>query len=212
MKAIIHVRRTLRSLTRASFAVAFALIAFLPGRTVLAANVPRSGASDAVVSYAQQQAQANGLDPAIFVRQIAEESGFNPTAYNAGSGAAGIAQITPAGHPDVNPWDPYASIAYAAQLDASYLSQFGRYDLMLAAYNAGPAVVAVCGCVPPYAQTQTYVRDILGSGSMPATTPTGASAGPSLQGTVATAPGGAAVSQSQSVEVQRTPFRRGIRS
>ena len=41
------------------------------------------------------------------------------------------------------------------------LAQFGAVPLALAAYNAGPAPVAACDCVPPYAETQAYVARIL---------------------------------------------------
>ena len=42
------------------------------------------------------------------------------------------------------------------------LRQFGAVPLALAAYNAGPAPVSRCGCVPPFPETQAYVADILG--------------------------------------------------
>jgi soluble lytic murein transglycosylase-like protein len=42
------------------------------------------------------------------------------------------------------------------------LRQFGSVPLALAAYNAGPAPVSRCGCVPPFPETQAYVADILG--------------------------------------------------
>ena len=41
------------------------------------------------------------------------------------------------------------------------LRQFGAPELALAAYNAGPAPVAACGCVPAYPETQAYVARIL---------------------------------------------------
>ena len=41
------------------------------------------------------------------------------------------------------------------------LRQFGAVPLALAAYNAGPAPVAACGCVPDYPETQAYVARIL---------------------------------------------------
>ena len=41
------------------------------------------------------------------------------------------------------------------------LAQFGSIPLALAAYNAGPAPVAACGCVPAYPETQAYVARIL---------------------------------------------------
>lgn len=42
------------------------------------------------------------------------------------------------------------------------LRQFGSVPLTLAAYNAGPARVRACGCVPDIPETQAYVADILG--------------------------------------------------
>jgi hypothetical protein len=42
------------------------------------------------------------------------------------------------------------------------LRAFGSVPLALAAYNAGPTRVRACGCVPPIAETQSYVADILG--------------------------------------------------
>ncbi len=42
------------------------------------------------------------------------------------------------------------------------LRQFGSVSLALAAYNAGPAPVAACMCVPPYSETRGYVARILG--------------------------------------------------
>jgi soluble lytic murein transglycosylase-like protein len=42
------------------------------------------------------------------------------------------------------------------------LRAFGSVPLALAAYNAGPAPVRACGCVPPIPETQAYVAQILG--------------------------------------------------
>jgi soluble lytic murein transglycosylase-like protein len=42
------------------------------------------------------------------------------------------------------------------------LRQFDSVPLALAAYNAGPAPVAACGCIPDYPETQAYVARILG--------------------------------------------------
>lgn len=111
--------------------------------------------------YARQAAERHGIDPEIFVRQITQESGWNPRALSP-AGAAGIAQIVPRWHPGVDPWDPWASLDYAARLMAGYLAQFGSYDLALAAYNAGPGNVDKYGGVPPFAETQRYVQIILG--------------------------------------------------
>lgn len=120
-------------------------------------GVPRGGD---LREYARAAAQRNGIDPDIFVRQIDQESGFNPTAKS-GAGAQGIAQIVPKFHPGVDTSDPYASLDYAAQLDASHLKTYGSYEKMLAAYNAGGGAVEKYDGVPPFAETQTYVRNIM---------------------------------------------------
>lgn len=87
--------------------------------------------------YAWAAAQNEGVDPALFVRQIDLESGFDPNAISP-AGAVGIAQIVPEFHPDVDPYDPEASLRYAARLMREYLDHFGGdYAKALAAYNGG---------------------------------------------------------------------------
>jgi soluble lytic murein transglycosylase-like protein len=61
-----------------------------------------------------------------------------------------------------NPFDPAAAIDAQAHLMHDLLRQFASIPLALAAYNAGPAPVAACGCVPDYPETQAYVAKILG--------------------------------------------------
>jgi soluble lytic murein transglycosylase-like protein len=61
-----------------------------------------------------------------------------------------------------NPFDPAAAIDAQAHLMHDLLRQLGSVPLALAAYNAGPAPVQACGCVPPYPETQAYVAKILG--------------------------------------------------
>ena len=61
-----------------------------------------------------------------------------------------------------NPFDPEAAIDAQAHLMHDLLRQFASVPLALAAYNAGPAPVQACGCVPDYPETQAYVAKILG--------------------------------------------------
>lgn len=128
------------------------------------ALVARGGAP-ARVDYralARKDAADVSIDPALFERQIEQESGFDPAARSS-AGAVGIAQIVPAMHPTVDPTDPIASLRYAAALMASYLDRYqGDYALALAAYNAGPGAVAEYGGVAPYAETRNYISSILG--------------------------------------------------
>jgi soluble lytic murein transglycosylase-like protein len=61
-----------------------------------------------------------------------------------------------------NPFDPTQSIdGGALQLSRDLASFNGNYTDALAAYNAGSAAVTRYGGVPPYAQTQNYVKDVL---------------------------------------------------
>jgi len=123
------------------------------------------------VDMARQAALSAGISPDLFVRQIQQESGFNP---NAGSpaGAEGIAQFMPgtAASMGINPYDPAQALPGAARLMASLSAQFGGdYAKALAAYNAGAgavnAAVAQGGAnwlsyMP--AETQNYVAIIMG--------------------------------------------------
>lgn len=111
---------------------------------------------------ARDAARRHNIDPEIFLRQIQQESNFEPNARS-GAGAQGIAQIVPKHHPGVDPFDPAAALDYAAKWMRDLLTQFGDYALALAAYNAGPGAVQKYGGVPPFDETQTYVRTILGS-------------------------------------------------
>jgi soluble lytic murein transglycosylase-like protein len=61
-----------------------------------------------------------------------------------------------------DPYDASAAIDAQAHLMSDLLRQFGSASLALAAYNAGPAPVASCRCVPPIPETQAYVARILG--------------------------------------------------
>ena len=92
------------------------------------------------------------------------ESNFNPAAVSA-VGAQGIAQFMPAtaaAYGLDDPFDARRAIDAQARLMADLIGQLGSIRLALAAYNAGPAPVEACGCVPPYPETQGYVARILG--------------------------------------------------
>ncbi len=61
-----------------------------------------------------------------------------------------------------NPFDPVEAMDAQAHLMSDLIHQFGSPQLALAAYNAGPAPVEACDCVPAYPETQAYVSRILG--------------------------------------------------
>lgn len=115
-------------------------------------------------SFADAAAKANGIDPVLFRRQIAAESGFNPNARSK-AGAMGLGQLMPgtaAGLGVKDPWDPQQNLDGAARYLAQQIKAFnGDIRLALAAYNAGPGAVRKYGKVPPYRETQNYVHTIL---------------------------------------------------
>jgi hypothetical protein len=104
-----------------------------------------------------------GVPPAVMAGQLMAESGFDPSAGSP-AGAQGIAQFMPgtaASYGLTDPYDPVAAIDAEAHLMSDLLHQFGSPELALAAYNAGPAPVEACHCIPPYPETQAYVTRIL---------------------------------------------------
>jgi soluble lytic murein transglycosylase-like protein len=106
-------------------------------------------------------ATANGIDPALLAGLVKQESGFNPNA-GSGAGARGLTQLMPstaAGLGVSNVLDPVQSLNAGAKYLKQQLDTFGGdVTKALAAYNAGPGAVQRFGGVPPYAETQNYVR------------------------------------------------------
>lgn len=119
-------------------------------------------------AYARAAAVRNGYPPLQFERQIQQESGFDPDAFNASSGATGIAQIIERFHPEMagKTRDPIASLDYAAGWMAQLRKQFGSYKQAIAAYNWGPGNVSRWdgqpGTLP--VETRHYLDVILGPG------------------------------------------------
>jgi soluble lytic murein transglycosylase-like protein len=109
-------------------------------------------------------AQRWNVGAALLAAQLYAESNFNPFARSP-AGAQGIAQFMPAtarAYGLRNPFNATAAIDAQAHLMHDLLRRFGSVPLALAAYNAGPAPVQACGCIPPYPETRGYVARILG--------------------------------------------------
>ncbi len=103
------------------------------------------------------------VSAALLAAQLMAESNFNPFASSP-AGAQGIAQFIPgtaAAYGLANPFDPVEAIDAQAHLMSDLIRQLGSPQLALAAYNAGPAPVEACRCVPGYPETQAYVSRIL---------------------------------------------------
>ena len=149
-------RTTLNGMTAAASPIATTAAAATTTTSALPQGTPYAAEITAA-------AQANGLDPALLAGLIKQESGFNPTAGSP-AGARGLAQLMPgtaAGLGVTNVLDPVQSINGGAKYLKQQLDAFGG-DVVkaLAAYNAGPGAVKRFGGVPPYAETQNYVKAV----------------------------------------------------
>lgn len=112
---------------------------------------------------AQAAAHRHGIPSAIFMKLILTESNWNPRAISH-RGAIGLTQLMPetARILGVNPHNPHQNLDGGARYLAQQYRRFQSWHLALAAYNAGPNAVKKHGGIPPYKETQNYVRKILG--------------------------------------------------
>jgi soluble lytic murein transglycosylase-like protein len=113
---------------------------------------------------ARAAARRHGIPEDLFLRLVQQESGWNPRAVSH-KGATGLAQLMPATAQrlGVNIEDPHQNLDGGARYLRMMYDRFGNWRLALAAYIAGPEAVERHGGVPPYRETQGYVRAILGS-------------------------------------------------
>jgi soluble lytic murein transglycosylase-like protein len=153
-----------------SFASTLASAQQVPGQqtsaiSVSAASGTAAGGNTDFEAEINAAATSNGIDPALLKGLVAQESGFDPNARS-GAGAVGLTQLMPgtaAALGVTDPTDPAQSLQGGARYLRQQLDRFGGDPAKaLAAYNAGPGAVARYGGVPPYAETQNYVRNILG--------------------------------------------------
>lgn len=102
-----------------------------------------------------------GVDPKLLTALVWAESGFQPDAVSH-AGAIGLTQLMPgtARGLGVDPHDPIQNLDGGARYLRAQLDRFGRVDLALAAYNAGPGRVAQAGGIPRITETQNYVSRV----------------------------------------------------
>lgn len=114
--------------------------------------------------YFEQAEKAYGILPGLLSRIAWQESRFKPDIITgkqiSSAGAVGLMQIVPKWHPDVNPYDPFASIYYAAEYLSRLHKRFGNWQLAVAAYNWGEGNLKKHGIDNAPLETRNYIKNI----------------------------------------------------
>ncbi len=125
-----------------------------------------AGGAVSGVPYADLFNQAGaryGVSPALLSAVAKQESGYKADAVSP-AGARGLMQLMPGtakGLGVSNSLDPTQAVDGAARMLRDLTNRFGSTPLALAAYNAGPGAVMKYDGIPPYAETQRYVKNIM---------------------------------------------------
>ncbi len=111
----------------------------------------------------EQAARREGLSPDLIHAVVRAESNYRPDARSS-AGAMGLMQLMPGtaqGLGVSDPWDPVQNVLGGARYLRQQIDRFGDIKLALAAYNAGPGAVTRHDGIPPFRETQTYVRRVM---------------------------------------------------
>jgi soluble lytic murein transglycosylase-like protein len=123
-------------------------------------RVPRERDYDRLIA---EVAARHGLQPGLVKAVIAAESNFKPDAVSP-VGAQGLMQLMPATAASLGVEQPFGVIENmdgGVRYLRAMLDRYGDLTRALAAYNAGPAAVDRYHGVPPYRETQHYVKRVL---------------------------------------------------
>ena len=124
--------------------------------------IPQVVESGSHFDVALGMADKYGIPKQLFFNLVTAESNWDD-AITSHRGAIGLTQLMPgtAEELGVDPWDSYENLDGGARYLSQQFQTFGSWELALAAYNAGPGAVRKYNGIPPYSETQEYVRKIM---------------------------------------------------
>lgn len=132
-------------------------------RTTVRTDAIHPSTRAAIEAIVERQAAQHAINPDLVRAVIQVESAWNPRAVSS-KGAMGLMQLMPATARELgvtDPFDPAQNIRGGVKYLKQLLERYdGNAELALAAYNAGPGAVDRYGRIPPYRETQNYVRKI----------------------------------------------------
>jgi len=147
--------------TNAPTSNAYEYKVYIKEKTTVSRNFHSTNKYDHFITDAAEQ---TGVDSRLLKAMIKAESDFDPRAVSR-KGAMGLMQIMPENFKMLNlenPFDPWQNIRAGAQYFQKMYERFnGKLALSLAAYNAGPTAVDRYKRIPPYQETEEYVRRVL---------------------------------------------------
>lgn len=126
-------------------------------------NVPVKASNRSYLDIIRRHATSYHLEEALVKAVIKVESDYQPQIVSR-KGAQGLMQLIPETAKDLNvsnPFDPYENIRGGSEYLRMMLDLFNNdVELALAAYNSGPSTVKRYGGIPPYDETQNYVKKV----------------------------------------------------
>jgi soluble lytic murein transglycosylase-like protein len=150
-----------RIIPDAGSAVSSGLSTQLASMTAKTSSANFGNLSSQYNSLFTEAGKKHNISPTLLAAVAKQESGFNASAKS-GAGAQGLMQIMPATAKSlgVNALNPSEAVDGAAKMLSGLITKFGSTELALAAYNAGPGAVQKYNGIPPYKETQNYVKKV----------------------------------------------------